>query len=256
MSSPIWTPAALASEARAYRRHVWRLVEAQHRVSTLKLVDTLEEQALLEDLIEATKPALPPEARGLDYLLATPFRYDAPYPVGSRFRRAGRTPGVFYAAETPETALAEMAFYRLLFFAESPGTPFPRGVADYTAFSAAVETAAALDLTLPPLVRDHAAWCALTDYSPCQSLAEAARAADIALIRYQSVRDPDAGANVAVLTPRAFAAPGLQDRQTWRLRLTIGGVLAVCDFPEARRAFPLAAFAGDPRLAPLLARAK
>ncbi len=101
MSLPIWTPAALASEARAYRRHVWRLVEAQHRVSTLKLVDTLEEQALLEDLIEATKPALPPEARGLDYLLATPFRYDAPYPVGSRFRRAGRTPGVFYAAETP-----------------------------------------------------------------------------------------------------------------------------------------------------------
>ncbi len=59
-----------------------------------------------------------------------------------------------------------------------------------------------------------------------------------------------------MLTPRAFAAPGLQDRQTWRLRLTIGGVLAVCDFPEARRAFPLAAFAGDPRLAPLLARAK
>ena len=43
---------------------------------------------------------------------------DAPYPIGSRFRRAGRTAGVFYAAESPETAVAEMAFYRLLFFAE------------------------------------------------------------------------------------------------------------------------------------------
>lgn len=254
MSSPIWTPGALASEARAYGHRVWRLVEAQHRVSTLKLVDTLDEQALLEDLVEATKPAVPPEARGLDYLLATPFRYDAPYPVGSRFRRAGRTPGVFYAAETPETALAEMAFYRLLFFAESPGTPFPRGVSDYTAFSAAVETPLALDLMAPPLVRDQAHWCALTDYAACQSLAEAARDAQIAVIRYQSVRDPGQGANVAVLTPRAFAAPGPVERQTWRLRISASGVLAVCDFPEARRAFPVTAFAADPRLAPLVGR--
>lgn len=251
MSSPIWTPAALASEARAYRRRVWRLVEAQHHVSTLKLVDTLDEQALLEELVEETKPAVPPEARGLDYLLATPFRYDAPYPVGSRFRRAGRTPGVFYAAETPQTALAEMAFYRLLFFAESPGTPFPRGVSDYTAFSAAIDTPSALDLTRPPLVRDRAVWCALTDYMACQSLAEAARAAGLALIRYQSVRDPGQGANVAVLTPLAFAAPAPVERQTWRLRISASGVLAVCDFPAARLAFPREAFAADPRLASL-----
>ena len=88
MSSPIWMPAALSSEFRSYEGRCWRLVEAQHRVSTLKLVDTLDEQSLLEDMIEATKPAIPPECRELDYLLATPFRYGAPYPLGSRFRRA------------------------------------------------------------------------------------------------------------------------------------------------------------------------
>ena len=102
------------SSSGAYRGRAWRVVEAQHRVSTLKLVDSGREQALLEDILEASKPALPAECRGLHYLLATPFRY-APYPHGSRFRRAGMTPGVFYGAEAVDTALAEMAFYRLLF---------------------------------------------------------------------------------------------------------------------------------------------
>src|SRR5471032_1069901 len=126
MSSSTWTPAALSSEARALSGTCWRLVEAQHRVSTLKLVDTVEEQALLEGLIQETKPALPPECAHLHYLLSTPFRYGAVRPAGSRFRRAGLSEGVFYAAEEPHTAVAEIVFWRLLFFAESPGTPWPR----------------------------------------------------------------------------------------------------------------------------------
>ncbi len=69
-----------------------------------------------ERLIEETKPEIPDERRHLDYLLATPFRYGPVYPHGSRFRRAGKTSGVFYAAEKVETAVAELAFYRLLFF--------------------------------------------------------------------------------------------------------------------------------------------
>ena len=154
MSLPTWTPGALSSEAVRLEGKYWRMVEAQHRVSTLKLVDTLDEQALLEDLLEESKPVLPPECAGLDYLLATPFRYGAVYPYGSRFRRAGRTLGVYYAALSVETALAEMAFYRLLFFAESPATPLPGNAADYTAFSAAVATERSIDLTRPPLDGD------------------------------------------------------------------------------------------------------
>src|SRR3546814_1447755 len=103
MVSDTWTPAALSAEARRLEGTCWRLVEAQHRVSTLKLVDTLEEQDLLERLTEEAKPSVSEECRHLHYLLATPFRYGAAYPRGSRFRRAGMTPGVFYAAETPAT---------------------------------------------------------------------------------------------------------------------------------------------------------
>src|ERR1700741_5051582 len=98
MPSTTWTRAALSSSARPRSGICWRAVEAQHHVSTLKLVDTLDEQRQLEDLIEASKPAIPPECRHLHYLLATPFRYGAVYPKGSRFRRAGLSEGVFYGA--------------------------------------------------------------------------------------------------------------------------------------------------------------
>jgi hypothetical protein len=248
MSLPIWTPAALSSEALAVSGRYWRLVEAQHHVSTLKLVDSLEEQALLEQLLEESKPALPPECGGLDYLLATPFRYGAVYPHGSRFRRAGRTLGVFYASERVETALAEMAFYRLLFFADSPETPLPGNAAEYTAFAAAIATDHAIDLTRPPLSRDSDAWSNPIDYGACQSLADAARAGGLEAIIYRSVRDPREGKNLALLTARGFAAREPVERQTWRIRLSTTGVQALCEFPRTRIGFARTDFAGDPRI--------
>lgn len=226
----------------------WRLVEAQHQVSTLKLVDTLEEQALLETLLEESKPALPPECAGLDYLLATPFHYGAIYPYGSRFRRAGRTLGVFYASEQVETALAEMSFYRLLFFSDSPGTPLPANAAEYTAFAAVIATKQAVDLTLAPLERDREAWADPVNYEACQSLADAARAGKVDAILYQSVRDPKGGKNIALLTAHAFAAREPVERQTWRIRLSPAGVQALCEFPKARLGFARSDFGDDPRM--------
>lgn len=251
MSSPIWTRVALSSEFGRLDGECWRLVEAQHRVSTLKLTDTLAEQDLLEDLIEVTKPVIPPECRHLDFLLATPFRYGAVYPNGSRFRRAGRTPGVYYAAENPVTAVAEISFYRLLFFAESPGTPWPSDAAEYTAFSAAVTTSRLLDLTREPLLQDRILWTDLADYGPCQAFADAARVADADVIRYASVRDPDRGSNLAILMCRAFSKPAPVERQTWRIRLSHAGVQALCEFPRQAIEFPREAFVADPRIAAL-----
>ena len=96
---------------------IWRMVEAQHRVSTMKLIDDADEQHTLEELLDASKPPVPAECAGLHYLLFTPFRYEAR--ADSRFRRAGATPPVFYGAEQVDTAVAEIAFWRLLFFLES-----------------------------------------------------------------------------------------------------------------------------------------
>lgn len=247
MSLPTWTPGALSSEAVRLEGKYWRMVEAQHRVSTLKLVDTLDEQALLEDLVEDTKPRIPQECRHLHYLLATPFRYGSVYPYGSRFRRAGKTEGVYYAAETVLTAVAEMAFYRLLFFAESPLTPWPNDAAEYTAFAAAIKCESAVDLTLPPLDRDEKGWTNATDYTACQAIADIAREAGLQAIRYRSARDPK-GANIALLTCKGFAKAKPLEPQTWRIRIGPFGIQAICEFPDKRLEFPRTAFT-DPRLA-------
>jgi hypothetical protein len=249
MYSPIWTPDALSSEKTPVHGHFWRLVEAQHQVSTMKLVDTADEQSRLEDLLEDTKPAFPPDARGLDYLLATPFRYGAFYPTGSRFRRAGKTLGVFYAAASLQTAVAEMAFYRLLFYAESPATPLPANASDYTAFSARIDTENGLDLTLPPLSAGREAFEHPTDYTACQTLADTARAAELNALLYRSVRDPEGGKNLALLEPRGFGAREPVERRAVRLHLSARHVQVLCDFPRQRFGFDLDDFRADPRIA-------
>ena len=135
MSSTISTRDELSSNRKKASGRCWRVVEAQNQISTTKLTDTSAEQHALELLIEETKPPVPAESRHLNFLLSTPFRYGAAYPRGSRFRRAGFTPGVFYASERVETAIAELCFFRLLFFSESPDTKWPANAGEYTAFA-------------------------------------------------------------------------------------------------------------------------
>jgi hypothetical protein len=249
MSSSIWTPGALSSNARSSSGRCWRFVEAQHHVSTAKLTDTGEEQDRLEELIEESKPAIPEECRHLHYLLWTPFRYGAPYPIGSRFRRAGLTLGVFYAAEFVETAAIEMVFYRLLFFAESPGTPWPTNAGDYTAFAVEYATGRALDLTKSPFDAHRDIWTHPTRYDDCQSLADSARGEDIDVIKYESARDTDHRVNVAILRCRAFAKPEEVARQTWRIHLSASGARAIREFPRRVSNYDRSAFASDPQIA-------
>jgi hypothetical protein len=244
-----WTTAALSSEIRRTSGRCWRVVEAQHVVSTMALVDTLEEQALLEQVLDDSKPAVPDECRHLHYLLFTPFRYGAPYPRGSRFRRAGLTPGTFYASFRIVTAVAEMAFWRLLFYAESPETPWPASPAEYTAFSVRFSTGKGLDLTRPPLNRDAEKWTDPVDYTPCQALADTARSAGVQVVKYHSARAP--GLNVALLSCAAFASRKPHELRRWSIHVDATGARAICEFPDQRLAFDRPAFARDPRIASL-----
>lgn len=216
----MWTPTALASNAQRATGTVWRVVEHQHTASTRKIVDTLDEQAVLEDILEENKPPYPPECDRLHYLLKTPFRYEPPEPNGSRFRPRGDTHGVFYASQHVRTALAEMSYHRLRFFLASPDTPFPRHEQRITVFAAKFATRKLIDLTQAPFDRDRARWTHASDYSATQRLAETAREANVEVIRYLSIRDPEAGLNVALLTPKAFANPAPLEDQTWYLHLT------------------------------------
>jgi hypothetical protein len=156
---------------------------------------------------------------------------------------------VFYASQKPETAVAEMAVRRLLFYAESPATPWPSGAGEYTAFAVRFAARSGLDLTQPPLNRDAVKWQDPVDYGPCQTLADEARSAGVQAIRYHSARAD--GLNIALLTCVAFASREPLERRHWRIHLGASGVRAIGDFPDERLAFGRTAFARDPRIAAL-----
>lgn len=214
MSFNTWTPLAVSSEARDWRGSAWRIVEAQHIASTMKIVDSKDEQDLLETLLEGSKPSQPPSAEALDYLLATPFRYD-PLRGGSRFRSL-TDPGVFYGAESVRTAGAELGYWRWKFLKDAVDLEKLEPVA-HTAFRADVSTLVA-DLRKPPFSADAEAWLHPTDYSATQAFAQVAREANIGGIVYQSVRDPHPAWCMALLTPQAFSKPKPHPAmQTWWL---------------------------------------
>src|SRR5215813_2577013 len=232
MSSTIWTREELLASARVIEAVAWRAVEAQHRVSTMKLVDSLVEQVALERLLEDTKPPVPADCEHLHYLLFSPFRYARGNPHESRFRRAGAFEGVFYASASPETAIAEIVFYRFLFYAESPDTPLPGNAAEYTVFAVQVRADPGLDLTRLPMSRHLAIWTKPDDYAPCHALADEARKEHVEAICYPSVRDLQHRLNYAVLTPGAFAQSAPLAYQSWHILLRGTAALAKCEAPE------------------------
>lgn len=225
----------------SYQAKVWRLVEAQHRISTNRLAANAEDQALLERLVEEVKPTLPPAARGLHYLLATPFRYG--HMKASRFRKAGERPGIFYASEHVATAVAETAYWRLLFFSRSPGFNPPTNVVEHSAITVPIKAGRLLDLTAVPFVQHEALWRDRDDYSACQTFASRARRIKAQAIRYASVRDPAHRANIALFDPAGFAASTPKIEQTWHFRYENGQMTAFAALPsEDRHSFTFAQF--------------
>lgn len=225
----MWTATELASEAGGYKKKVWRVVEAQHRISTSRLCQDLGQQKRLEELAESAKPKIPPEARHLDYLLASPFRYG--HKNESRFRRAHEKPGIFYASESQYTAIAEIAYWRFRFYSRSPGLKISPSTNEYSSFWAKISASRALDLSQEPLKRDQKQWSDPDNYQACQALASTARQAKIQCIRYPSVRDRE-GMNLALLDPQAFASKKGTVDGTWHFRYEDGRLWV-------REAFPL-----------------
>ena len=212
MSSDIWTQCAGPSEIRALRLTAWRVVESQHQVSTRKLVDTLEEQALLEELIDSAKPPATADTHH-HYLLTTPFRYP-PLTHGSRFGDR-RERGIWYGAATVATAMAEVAYYRLVFL---EGTAADLGcvTVDLTAFRVHTRTARGVDLVDVPFAAHRRVIASPSRYRATQSLGGAMRADGVEMCRYPSARDPHAGVNVAVFVPSVFGRSAPQGYQSWR----------------------------------------
>lgn len=200
MSSSIWTQCAERFEPGRLSGPAWRAVESQHVTSTRKLVDSDDEQQVLEALIDTAKPPWPSGRRfiGLHYLLATPFRHP-PLRYGSRFGTR-RERGIFYCAERQATVFAEKAYYVLLFLegTEANLDPLTRPL---TVFQVRVSTKKGADLTKAPFDRHVEAVSSPSTYRDSQPLGAAMRAAGITAFRFRSARDPDGGANLGLFEP-------------------------------------------------------
>lgn len=218
-------PRAAPSEpsARILESRLWRAVESQHVISTMRLVDhDPADQALLEEIVETAKPPVPAAARHLHWLLATPFRY-APLKGGSRFRARG-DPGVFYGADETRTACAEAGFWKWRFVRDSSGLT-GLDAHPMTLFPARVR-APTWNLTQRPFAEQREQWMRPDDYAPTQALAARARAGGVTAIVYESVRDPQHGLCSAVLDPAALIdADPLPRAQSWFLSVRAQAVV-------------------------------
>lgn len=205
----------------------------------MRLIDTIEEQAILESLLDGSKHPVPSHAQNSHWLIATPFRYITPQE--SRFRRSSN-PGIWYGAEEPETAAAEVGYWRWRFFVESAGLGKNSLHVELTFFQAIFE-GMELDLTKSPWTELRSDWRDPDSYAACHALADAVRAGGrggappIQGIRYESARR-ERGVCMAVFEPRALSLLKPEVIQTWTCKITRDRVLLVHDDSRFQFDFP------------------
>ncbi|HET9113948.1 MAG TPA: RES family NAD+ phosphorylase [Burkholderiales bacterium] len=181
---------------------ILRLVESQEQVATNQLVGSLERQAVLEALLETTKPRLRPGTENLHYLLATPFRYP-PLKHGSRFATRS-DPSLFYGSLKTGTVLAEAAYYRFLFWYGMVAPPAGKLDTQHTVFGARYRTEKGVQLQNPPFFSYGDVIGSPAEYGPSQALGSVMRNAGVEAFEFISARDPAQGVNVALFTPAAL----------------------------------------------------
>jgi hypothetical protein len=209
----LWQACGGAGLVRPIGGTLRRLVESQEEIATSRLVGSLERQAVLETLLEATKPPLRPGTEGLHYLLATPFRYP-PLRRGSRFGTRAE-PGILYGALAVPTALSEAAYYRLVFWHGMASPPPAPIVSQHTLFSARYRTERGVQLQLPPCEGHRGALAHPADYAATQAVGAAMRAAGVQAFEYRSARDPSGGLNVGLFGPEALASAKPAPLEAW-----------------------------------------
>ena len=176
----------------------WRVVEAQHILSSRDLVDSREEHDLLEDLIEESKP---PIEREKNYLIYTPFRYP-PLKYGSRFGRLFE-PSLWYGSLELETAFTEVAYYRLKFFADTSADLGSIEIC-MMAFTAFLECKNGVDLTEIPFNKYTEEIANKNIYEQTQLLGTSMRADNIEAFLYFSARTHKKSKNIAAFIPSVF----------------------------------------------------
>lgn len=174
----------------------FRVVEDQEEVATLEIVDNIDEQVLLEQILEASKPPL--KVNHPDYLISSPFRYP-PLSHGSRF--GGRYDNsLFYGSLSAHTALAETAYYRFLFWSGIVNKPINTLKTSHTLFQVNYNTD--YGAKLQSSIKWQKKLTDPTDYSFTKQTGAAMRELGIEGFEFASARDKQKGINVAFFNPK------------------------------------------------------
>jgi len=182
---------------RRIKGHAFRVVEDQEEIATLELVDDTNEQMLLEEILENSKP-VSTFSRNVDYLISTPFRY-APLKYGSRF--GGRFENsLFYGSLSKHTALCETAYYRFLFWTAMIIKPVSGLRTSHTVFQINYQTDHGLQLQDASFKKHHQKLTHPTNYSFTQQLGKEMREQAINGFEFTSARDIQNGLNIAFFT--------------------------------------------------------
>ncbi len=211
----IWQKCQGQAHITSLSETVWRVVEAQHKSSTRKLVDNAKEHEILEDLIEGVKPKIKQKIKPIHYLLFTPFRYP-PLRYGSRFGTTS-DPSLWYGSLSLSCAFIEVAFYRLLFLSH---TKADLGLVEtaLSGFAVRSQCERFVDLCKNEFNSFRQQISSPVNYQFSQALGQQLRQKNIQGFHYYSARDPNGGVNVAYFTPDVFNEqnPHITSFQTWQ----------------------------------------
>ena len=227
-SLPTWTTAALSPEI----RRALRALLARRRGTTRRVDDGARRHARGAGTARAGVGRQ--QARGAGGLPQPPLPVVYSVPIWRSLSardpdsdaRASRQVSSTLRMQIT-TAVAEMAFWRLLFYAESPDTPWPANAGEYTAFSVRFSTGKGLDLTRPPFDRDAETVDASERLLALPVVRGRGARGGQQVLRYQSARAD--GINVALLTCAAFASRAPLEHQRWRIHVGTMGVRAICE---------------------------
>jgi len=220
----VWAECEGDKQIKPLEGTLYRLVESQEQIATLAYVDTLDEQALLEEMLENSKPSYKEDLSDYHYLLSTPFRYP-PLTWGSRFG-AVHEPSLFYGGVNIEVTLAESAYYRLIFWNSMTGAPIKKQIkSEHSLFSVDYQSKMGICLQNPPFNKYYTEIAHPTQYKQSQQLGSAMRASSIDVFEYPSARDPQKGVCVGLFTVHGLKQKRPTDMTHWLCETNANEVL-------------------------------
>lgn len=208
MTIDIWNACHGGKNITGIHETAWRMTELLEKTSTRKLVDSIEEQKILDQIIEESIPAIHP-------LLSRPFK-TPPLKYGSRFGKKTEA-SLWYGSLNPETAMTEKAYYQLAFINASAGD-FGTITSPIYLFSVELKIKRGIRLNEEPFVQYTHKISSPVTYEDSQSLGRRMRENHIDGFSFVSARDAKNGINIGLFNTNAFVKrqPDTASQQTWQ----------------------------------------